>query len=400
MPATDRRRRSLAAGIAGIVPALADVAQPGSSAPTRPTGRPRARGRVRRRRGRHHDRRRRHVHAISTPPSAAATGSTSVRVRQPHRRDADRFAPRLDGAVYALAAGPATRSTSAARSGRQRRRAARSGQAVARQRRPGGRLHRADQLGDVRTLAARGNRLYAGGAFSAVNGVNGWRWPAGRPQRRADAAFDARLSRRTWPGPVEDMALSPDGHRLVVTVRTTHSLARPRADRDAQSPARVSRTAGTPRRTAAVRPDVRTYLRGWTSPERHSTRRGRHGTNSSRRCCAHRGPVETLDTGRRGPTWVNHPGANAVSVAVTGSAVYVGGHQQWRTTRTARSRRPGAVVRPGIGAINRTRQGWLEPDPRRGGGRARAGRTPRACTWVRTPTRSATNTTAGSESSA
>ncbi|SEG74283.1 protein of unknown function [Nonomuraea solani] len=54
------------------------------------------------------------------------------------------------------------------------------------------------------------------------------------------------------------------------------------------------------------------------------------------------------------PTWVNATGGDSLySVAVTGSAVYVGGHQRWLDNPRGRdSRGPGAVSRPGIGAIH------------------------------------------------
>ena len=75
------------------------------------------------------------------------------------------------------------------------------------------------------------------------------------------------------------------------------------------------------------------------------------------------GPDKTCDTaarfdaagtGRHNPRWVNHTGGNTLfAVSVTGSAVYVGGHQQWLDNPQGRkSAGPGAVPRPGIGAIN------------------------------------------------
>jgi hypothetical protein len=54
------------------------------------------------------------------------------------------------------------------------------------------------------------------------------------------------------------------------------------------------------------------------------------------------------------PTWVNATGGDSLySVAVTGAAVYVGGHQRWLDNPRGRdSAGPGAVSRPGIGAIH------------------------------------------------
>jgi len=54
------------------------------------------------------------------------------------------------------------------------------------------------------------------------------------------------------------------------------------------------------------------------------------------------------------PTWINYTGGDTLlSVAVVGSAVYVGGHQRWLDNPNGRdSAGPGAVSRPGVGAID------------------------------------------------
>ncbi|MEO3869650.1 hypothetical protein ABGB18_12540 [Nonomuraea sp. B12E4] len=54
------------------------------------------------------------------------------------------------------------------------------------------------------------------------------------------------------------------------------------------------------------------------------------------------------------PTWVNSTGGDSLyAVSATGAAVYVGGHQRWLDNPRGRdSPGPGAVSRPGIGAIH------------------------------------------------
>jgi hypothetical protein len=54
------------------------------------------------------------------------------------------------------------------------------------------------------------------------------------------------------------------------------------------------------------------------------------------------------------PTWINYTGGDTLhSVVVTGAAVYVQGHQRWLNNPQGRSAAgPGAVERPGIGAID------------------------------------------------
>jgi hypothetical protein len=62
------------------------------------------------------------------------------------------------------------------------------------------------------------------------------------------------------------------------------------------------------------------------------------------------------------PTWINYTGGDTLhAVAVTGAAVYVQGHQRWLDNPYGRdSAGPGAVSRPGIGAIHPT-QGTALP---------------------------------------
>ncbi len=54
------------------------------------------------------------------------------------------------------------------------------------------------------------------------------------------------------------------------------------------------------------------------------------------------------------PTWINWTGGDTLySVEITGPAVYVGGHQRWLDNPQGNDTAgPGAVSRPGIGAIN------------------------------------------------
>jgi hypothetical protein len=73
----------------------------------------------------------------------------------------------------------------------------------------------------------------------------------------------------------------------------------------------------------------------------------------------------TAGTGLHNPVWTNHTGGNTMlSVAVTGSAVYVGGHMQWLDNPNGNKKAgPGAVARPGIGAIDPTTGKALSWDP-------------------------------------
>ncbi len=82
---------------------------------------------------------------------------------------------------------------------------------------------------------------------------------------------------------------------------------------------------------------------------------------------------ETSNLSPTRPTWINYTGGDTLhSVAVTGAAVYVQGHNRWLDNPYGRdSAGPGAVVRRGIGAIDPVTGkalSWNPPKPARQGG--------------------------------
>jgi hypothetical protein len=127
------------------------------------------------------------------------------------------FAPAVDGAVYALAAGPSS-TVLMGGSFRTVNGAAQRGLAritLAGQRVPG--FTARINWGDVRAMVVRGTRLYAGGTFSAINGVSRVALARMNVSTGAlDTAFDAKLSA---PGlartRVEHFDVTPDGRKLI-----------------------------------------------------------------------------------------------------------------------------------------------------------------------------------------
>ena len=273
------------------------------------------------------------------------------------------FAPAVDGAVYALAAGAgntvylggAFKSVNGANE-RGLARVDLDGDRV-------GSFTAKINWGDVRALAARGSQLYAGGTFSAINGVD--RVALARLSATSgavDAGFDARLSA---PGlsrtRVEHFDISPDGRRLVAvgallrsggydrTQLAVFDISGSSADltswyTDAYQPA-CMKGFDTYLRQVKFSPDGSYFVVAAT---------GRASAPDT--LCDSAARFEAGGSGRHNPTWVQRTGGDSLyAVAVTGAAVYLGGHQRYLDNpygTDAKGPGPGALPRPGIGAVN------------------------------------------------
>lgn len=218
--------------------------------------------------------------------------------------------------------------------------------------------------GRVYRLAAHGSHVYLGGAFTGVNGQR--RTGIARidaADGSVDPDFDITISESRGGGlRVQELALSPSGNRLVIngTFMMVEGKRRPQiAMIDTQSsPARLSRWY-----TRAFEPEcgflrLHTYMRQMDfAPD------GSYfavvTTGSPQKLpglCKTATRWEADDTPDAKPTWVNHTGGDSLyAVAATGPAVYVGGHQRWLDNPHGdKTPGPGAVSRPGIGAIHPT----------------------------------------------
>jgi hypothetical protein len=159
---------------------------------------------------------------------------------------------------------------------------------------------------------------------------------------------------------VKNIAVSPDGTLLVATgnFATVNGASRKRAFMlNLGSPATLS-TWYAPR--FAVDCDVKKWLisaRGVDfSPDgSYFVIVATGGGSGTKGVCDAAARFETANVSSTAePTWINWTGGDSLwSVAITGPAVYVGGHQRWLDNPYGDDEPgPGAVDRPGIGAID------------------------------------------------
>ncbi|GAB3130701.1 delta-60 repeat domain-containing protein [Microbispora hainanensis] len=213
--------------------------------------------------------------------------------------------------------------------------------------------------GKVSSLVRLGDALYVGGDFSRI----------GRSPRTALARVNAETGEvdpgfTVTPGDgrrgdprIYAMAAVRD--RLVVDGKfsTLDGLRRPQLGVIDLTTGRVADWR-TEAYAPACKANFPSYVRGLDlSPDGRyfvvvTTGGPARGTS---KLCDSAARFETYAKGEAiRPTWVNLTGGDSLySVAVTGSAVYVGGHQRWLDNpKGADSAGSGAVSRPGIGAIH------------------------------------------------
>jgi hypothetical protein len=236
----------------------------------------------------------------------------------------------------------------------------------------------------VRTLAVQNGWLYAGGTFTAADGVA----RAGLARLdafsgRLDSRFDARFSApgliRTY---VEDVAISPNGRQMVVVGSLLRSGSTDRsriAMFDITGPTAALTGWYTTAYAPPCAPDFQAYLRQVKfSPDgSYFVVVSTGGTSGPDKLCDAAARFQTAGTGRHDPVWVQHTGGNSLfAVAVTGAAVYVGGHQLYLDNPYGHKIKnpgqppvftpgPGAVVRPGIGALDASTGRALSWNPTR-----------------------------------
>jgi hypothetical protein len=215
--------------------------------------------------------------------------------------------------------------------------------------------------GDTRSLINKNGSLYAAGSFSAVNGVP----RVGLARMSAatgaiDGTFDLKLAApKLTRVKMEDMAITSDGGRLAVVGAVQQVAGQPRAQMfmvDTNvTPARLSGWY-TDAYTRPCRVGFETYLRGvdFDPTNRYAVVVATGRMSGNGLMCDSAARFEIGGTGLHKPTWVNYTGGDSLySVSVTGSAIYVGGHQRWMDNPQGHeSKGPGAVDRSGIASID------------------------------------------------
>jgi hypothetical protein len=215
--------------------------------------------------------------------------------------------------------------------------------------------------GRVRDAVVSGSRLYVGGAFTAAAGV----------ARQNLAAFDVTTGLldadvnvpftvpRRGTAHVAKLDVTPDGSTLIAIGNFLQAGGLPRTQialLDVAARPAVVRDWQTDRFSAACSSSFDTYMRDVDiSPDGAyfvivTTGAGFTGTlcdTASRWELGRTGPAQQ-------PSWIDSTGGDTLySVAITGTAVYIGGHQRWLNNSLARDKAgPGAVSREGIAALD------------------------------------------------
>ncbi|MFI0351481.1 hypothetical protein [Actinomadura sp. 9N407] len=233
--------------------------------------------------------------------------------------------------------------------------------------------------GRVSAVVRRGAKLYIGGAFTQVAGKN---QPALVRLNSTTGAVDPTFkitpsSPRAGTLKVQELIVNPQGTRMVVngTFTQVNGVRRYQIAMidTAASPAALT-SWSTERYATACNPRAfDTYMRGMDfSPDGSyfvvTTTGGPYGRAQ---LCDTAARWETGRTGSgQDPTWVNWTGGDTLlSTAVTGAAVYVGGHQRWHDNPYGSDfAGPGAVARPGIAALSPTNGKAMSWNPTRSRG--------------------------------
>jgi len=276
------------------------------------------------------------------------------------------FAPDVDGPVRALAAGPGGSVFVASQNRSLMRYDLESGATA-----PAPVVND----GQIHTMLAVGPWLYLGGTFTHVDGAA--RTALARTFAATGDLDDGLDIPLTFSSPspdfqvkVESLAATADGARLAVAGAFTSAAGEPRSQLFiADTTGATAAVAGwsTDAYTGNCASAYDTYLRDVDFAPDGSylavVATGR--LTGPDRMCDSAARFDVAGAGNHKPVWVNYTGGNSLwSVTVSGSAVYVGGHQQWMNNPQGdKTAGPGAVSRPGIAALDPATGDALSWDP-------------------------------------
>lgn len=217
--------------------------------------------------------------------------------------------------------------------------------------------------GEVRTIEAHNGKMYIGGNFASVDKTA--RVALARVNYitgALDPTFNLKLtSPSAGRTKVEDTALSPDGNTLIAIGAIQHAGGLNRAQVVAINVGGATATVAN-WYTNFYNVDCYAVFDTYVREVDYSPNGDYFVVVTTGRLVGSNLPCDTAarfntaGTGLHNPVWVNYTGGNSLfSVAVTGSAVYVGGHEQWLDNPKGNKKAgPGAVSREGIGAIDPT----------------------------------------------
>jgi hypothetical protein len=272
------------------------------------------------------------------------------------------FAPTINGAVWALASdgtslyvgGAFTTVNGVARRGLAKLNPTTGAVDVA---------FNAGLNGDVYDAVVVGGRLLVGGRFSGrLRALN---LATGANTGYLNLGISGTVAANAGPTEVYRFAVDPAGTRLVAVgnFTTVAGQSRYRAFMlNLGATATLNPWYYAPLRNLCAADSLTDYMRdvdfspdgSWfaTVSTGYVPRSGGIG----RDLCDAAARFETGITAPTRPTWINYTGGDTLhSVAATDVAVYVQGHQRWLNNPNGRdSAGPGAVSRPGIGAIGPT----------------------------------------------
>jgi hypothetical protein len=224
--------------------------------------------------------------------------------------------------------------------------------------------------GEVWAIASDGASLWIGGTFTSVNGVARRGVAKLNPATGANTGYlnlgiSGSVTSNAGPVEVYRFAVNPAGTRLVAVgnFTTVGGQTRYRAF--------MLTLGATASLNAWYYPPLRNLCRAGSLPDYMrdvdfspdgswfavvSTGYIPQTGGVGRDLCDATARFETAVPNPTRPTWINYTGGDTLhSVAATDVAVYVQGHQRWLDNpQGADTAGPGAVSRPGIGAIHPT----------------------------------------------